>query len=88
MPREAAEKIGAQMEFGQKYPDQVSVYFIGLTEGSDPQKATPADYFSAEFCGGPHVANTGKIGEGNKRFKIDKQENVGSGIKRIKGVLV
>ena len=43
-----AEKIGAQKEFGQKYPDTVSVYFVG-------------DY-SKEFCGGPHVKNTKDIG--------------------------
>jgi alanyl-tRNA synthetase len=44
-----AEKTGAQKEFGQKYPEQVSVYFIG-------------DY-SKEFCGGPHVENTKQIGK-------------------------
>jgi alanyl-tRNA synthetase len=78
MPREDAEKIGAQMEFGAKYADIVSVYFIG------GQK----DWISAEFCGGPHVSNTNDLGEGGKRFKIQKQENVGAGIKRIKAALV
>jgi len=43
-----AENLGAQKEFGQKYPDTVSVYFVG-------------DY-SKEFCGGPHVENTKEIG--------------------------
>ena len=78
MPREEAEAIGAQMEFGAKYPDIVSVYFVG-----DQKK-----WFSAEFCGGPHVASTSEIGEGTKRFKIQKQENVGAGIKRVKAALV
>jgi alanyl-tRNA synthetase len=78
MPREEAEALGAQMEFGAKYPDLVSVYFIG------GQK----DWISAEFCGGPHVGNTAEIGEGAKRFKIQKQENVGAGLKRIKAALV
>ena len=78
MPREEAEALGAQMEFGAKYPDLVSVYFIG------GQK----DWISAEFCGGPHVSNTSEIGEGAKRFKIQKQENVGAGLKRIKAALV
>jgi alanyl-tRNA synthetase len=78
MPREEAEALGAQMEFGAKYPDIVSVYFIG------EQK----NWFSAEFCGGPHVESTGEISEGEKRFKIQKQENVGAGIKRVKAALV
>jgi alanyl-tRNA synthetase len=78
MPREQAESLGAQMEFGAKYPDIVSVYFIG------DQK----NWISAEFCGGPHVENTQEIAEGAKRFKIQKQENVAAGIKRIKAALV
>jgi alanyl-tRNA synthetase len=78
MPREEAEALGAQMEFGAKYPDIVTVYFIG-----DQNK-----WVSAEFCGGPHVSGTSEIGEGSKRFKIQKQENVGAGIKRVKAGLV
>jgi alanyl-tRNA synthetase len=78
MPREEAETIGAQSEFGAKYADIVSVYFIG----------DRTSWISAEFCGGPHVLNTQEIGEGSKRFKIQKQENVGAGIKRIKAALV
>jgi len=34
MVREDAEALGAQMEFGQKYPDMVNVYFVG-----DPENA-------------------------------------------------
>ena len=45
---EEAEKLGAQKEFGHKYPPKVSVYFVG-------------DY-SKEFCGGPHVSNTSELG--------------------------
>jgi alanyl-tRNA synthetase len=78
MPREEAEALGAQMEFGAKYPDLVSVYFVG------DQKS----WFSAEFCGGPHVARTGELAEGGKTFKIQKQENVGAGLKRIKAALL
>lgn len=77
MPREEAEALGAQMEFGAKYPDLVSVYFVG------DQK----QWFSAEFCGGPHVSSTGELSEGGKRFTIQKQENVGAGLKRIKAAL-
>jgi alanyl-tRNA synthetase len=78
MPREEAEALGAQMEFGAKYPDLVSVYFVG------DQKS----WFSAEFCGGPHVENTSELAENGKSFKIQKQENVGAGLKRIKAALV
>lgn len=79
MPRSEAEAIGAQMEFGQKYPDRVSVYFIGLKHGVAPNAATPADYFSAEFCGGPHVSFTGSLGH----LTIAKEESAGAGVRRI-----
>jgi alanyl-tRNA synthetase len=79
MPKSEAESIGAEMEFGQKYPDIVTVYVITDTDGTA---------FSKEFCGGPHVANTSEIGAGGKTFKIQKQENVGSGVRRIKAALV
>lgn len=69
MAREEAEKIGAQMEFGQKYPDRVSVYFVGPSD----------NFFSAEFCGGPHVKQTGTLGQ----FKVMKEESSGAGVRRI-----
>jgi alanyl-tRNA synthetase len=83
MPREEAEKLGAEHEFGQKYPDRVSVYSIG------PKGATLADpkfseAFSIEFCGGPHVTRTGEIGG---TFRIAKEEAVSAGIRRIRGVI-
>ncbi len=83
MKREDAEKLGAQMEFGAKYPDLVSVYLIGLKEGVNPMSARIRDFFSAEFCGGPHVDNTGVIGV----FKIIKEESAASGIRRIYATL-
>jgi len=49
MPKVEAEKLGAQMEFGQKYGETVSVYIMGE--------------FSKEFCGGPHVAHTSELGK-------------------------
>ena len=79
MERTDAEKIGAQMEFGKKYPEKVSVYFVDLKAGVDPKNAKSNDYFSAEFCGGPHVDRTRVIGY----FKITKEEALGSGIRRI-----
>lgn len=49
MSKEDAVKIGAHMEFGAKYPEMVSVYFVGN--------------YSKEFCGGPHVKNTKFLGK-------------------------
>lgn len=77
MPREEAEQIGAEMEFGQKYPDTVSVYFIG------PSANARDDAVSIEFCGGPHVENTGTLGT----FKITSEKSSSAGIRRIKAVL-
>lgn len=74
MSKKEAEKIGAEMEFGAKYPDTVSVYFIEDKEGN---------IISKEFCGGPHVTHTGEIG----KFKIKKEEASSSGIRRIKAVI-
>ena len=75
MSREEAESIGAEMEFGAKYADRVSVYFIEDDTGN---------IISKEFCGGPHVTNTKELGS----FKILKEEAVAQGIRRIKAVLV
>lgn len=75
MSKNEAQNIGAQMEFGQKYPETVSVYYIG-------ENLETA--FSKEFCGGPHVSNTKELGAS---FKIIKQESSGSGVRRIKAIL-
>ena len=83
LPRERAEKTGAQMEFGHKYPDKVSVYFVGLKEGMSPEEAHLGSYYSAEFCGGPHVSFTGELGH----FTIDKEESASAGVRRIYGHL-
>jgi alanyl-tRNA synthetase len=83
LPKEVAETIGAEHEFGAKYPDEVSVYFIGPTEEKDPHKRAQSA-FSIEFCGGPHVTNTGDL---IGTFKVQKEEAVASGIRRIKAIL-
>ncbi|OIO29446.1 alanine--tRNA ligase [Candidatus Nomurabacteria bacterium CG_4_10_14_0_2_um_filter_30_12] len=75
MPLIEAEKLGAEMEFGAKYPEIVSVYFIEDKEGNQ---------ISKEFCGGPHVKNTVELGE----FKILKEEAVSAGVRRIKAILL
>lgn len=74
LPKEEAEKTGALHFFGDKYGDQVSIYYIGENLESA---------YSKEFCGGPHVTNTMDLG----RFKILKEEAVASGVRRIKAVL-
>ena len=51
MPKAEAERIGALHFFKERYPDPVKVYYVG----NDVQSA-----WSKEFCGGPHVAHTGK----------------------------
>ena len=82
MPLQDAEKIGAQMEFGAKYPEMVSVYFIEDSNGNQ---------ISKEFCGGPHVKNTKELSlnpNGTpKHFKIQKEEAVSAGVRRIKAIL-
>lgn len=72
IPKEEAEKIAIHA-FGDKYGDIVKVYSVG-TEGS---------YISREFCGGPHVEHTGDMGT----FKIQKEEAVSQGVRRIKATL-
>ena len=73
-PKAEAEKI-ALHNFNEKYGDVVKVYSIG-TEGH---------YISREFCGGPHVSNTADL---HGTFKIQKEEAVSAGVRRIKAVLV
>jgi len=84
MPKDEAEKLGAEHEFGVKYPDRVSVYSVGPLDSA----------FSIEFCGGPHVSNTKEIADGfspstplRAKFSILKEEAVAAGIRRIKAVL-
>ena len=48
MTKDEALKSGAECRFIEKYPDIVTVYFIGNV--------------SKELCGGPHVSNTNEIG--------------------------
>jgi len=70
MPKDEARKIVTTLSFDlSKYGDTVKVYKI-------------AD-FSTEFCGGPHVKNTGELGH----FKITKEEASSQGVRRIKAVL-
>jgi alanyl-tRNA synthetase len=72
--KEDAEKTGARHFFDQKYPEDVSVYFIG--DSLDTA-------YSKEFCGGPHASNISELGH----FKIQKEEGVSAGVRRIKAIL-
>lgn len=49
MPKEKAVEIGAEHQFIERYPDMVTVYFIGDV--------------SKEICTGPHVNNTNELGK-------------------------
>jgi len=70
LPKAEAQKIVGTLSFNlSKYGDIVKVYKIGD--------------FSAEFCGGPHVENTGELGH----FRILKEEASSAGVRRIKAML-
>ncbi|MEI6864259.1 MAG: alanine--tRNA ligase [Candidatus Adlerbacteria bacterium] len=77
MSLEEAEQLGAEHEFGAKYPERVSVYSVGPLDSA----------FSIEFCGGPHVEHTGELLKSGSTFKIQKEEAVAQGVRRIKAVL-
>jgi len=75
LPKDEAVKTGAIHFFGEKYPDTVTVYYVGENIN---------DAYSKEFCGGPHVSNTSDL---KGTFKIQKEEAVSAGVRRIKAVL-
>ena len=70
MPYNKAIEQGAYGVFNPQSEDEiVSVYIIG-----DVDK---------QICGGPHICNTGDLGE----FIIKKEESSSSGVRRIKAIL-
>jgi len=76
-PTQEALDMGAIGPFGERYGEEVKVYQMG--EGDH--------IASLEICGGPHVDHTGQLAEGDKTFKITKEESSSAGIRRIKAVL-
>jgi len=91
MKKEEAEKSGAVHAFGDKYGDEVNIYYVGDSLESA---------WSKEFCGGPHAENTGDLAsiEGSEEnpsnrerkrvFKIIKEQAVSAGVRRIKAILI
>lgn len=77
-PTQQALDMGAIGPFGERYDDQVKVYQMGEAD----------NIASLEICGGPHVDQTGQLGEDGATFKIKKEESSSAGIRRIKAVLV
>jgi alanyl-tRNA synthetase len=75
----AREEKGALGQFGDRYGETVKVYQM-IADGIDKP-------FSFEICGGPHVDHTLQLSEGDKSFKIIKEESSSAGIRRIKAVL-
>lgn len=82
MPVSYAKALGAIGLFDEKYASNVKVYFIGGEEKSLESQRIK-DWYSAEFCGGPHVNFTGEV----KRFRIIKQESLGRDQQRLYSVV-
>jgi alanyl-tRNA synthetase len=74
----AALASGVMGAFGDRYGDTVKVYTVGDPDGEN---------YSREICGGPHVEHTAQLAEGDKKFKIIKEESSSAGVRRIKAVL-
>ncbi len=70
MPKAEAQNAGVLYMKHESYPEEVKVYYVG----TDFSNAV-----SKEMCGGPHVSNTGELGE----FEIYKQESIGEGKLRL-----
>lgn len=75
LDKDEALQTGALHNFNEKYGDRVTVYYIG----NSLEEAV-----SKEFCGGPHVENTGDIGH----VEIFKQKKIGENLLRfyVRGV--
>lgn len=82
MPVSQAKNLGAIGLFDEKYATDVKIYFIGGEEKKS-EGVRIKDWYSAEFCGGPHVNFTGEV----KRFRIIKQESLGRGQQRLYSVV-
>lgn len=75
----AIDEKGALGQFGDRYGATVKVYAMQADDETKP--------YSFEICGGPHVEHTAQLSEGDKVFKITKEESSSAGIRRIKAIL-
>lgn len=78
MAKDQARADGVEGSFWEKYPDMVKVFEFRDATGV---------VWSRELCGGPHVVNTEVIGQFGQ-FRIQKEEAVSVGARRIKAVLL
>lgn len=83
-----AKELNAIGLFDEKYDKtNVSIYSIGpnykIDQNSKDQR-NRGDYYSLEFCGGPHVQHTSLVG----KIKIVKEESVSAGMRRIRAELI
>jgi len=76
-----ARRRGAMGVFNSKYGELVKVYSVSHLDNDKKPNLEMA--FSQEICGGPHVENTGILGN----FKIQKEEASSSGVRRIKAIV-
>lgn len=86
IPTQEAKEIGAIGLFTDTYAEVSKIYFIGgedksslSSDKSSSGRPRIKDWYSVEFCGGPHVNFTGEV----KKFTIIKQESLGRGQQRI-----
>jgi len=75
IPLEKALSSGALAFFKERYPSKVKVYTILNPE--------TGEVFSKEICAGPHVNQTSELGQ----FRIQKEESIGQGKRRIRAIL-
>lgn len=78
MAKQEALQSGAIAFFVEKYPDEVSVYTIGVDPDGQPHSVENG-WISKEFCGGPHVTHTAEIGH----LKLTKEKSASAGVRRI-----
>lgn len=72
-----AQSSGVEGSFWEKYPDTVKVYTVKDSSGK---------VWSEEICGGPHAETLDDLSKYGK-FKIEKEESVASGVRRVKAVI-